>query len=188
MLFCFLGKGSRTWSEEVELGDGSLIVVLRDVKFTSSNSWAGDAYSATTIRSTLSFRDDLASLPIWNFPLEPLLLYRDEVAKEWVIVVTTNSCDTWADWGSPSSPYWEFRLRHGKWLRTELSRASIGRKTNLFFNYEPGVPAGNLTRELKAQSIRGIAFAKEYRSIDASMTSTARRRFYRHRAAWRQTA
>lgn len=42
----FLGE-RRSWTENVQLDDGSVITVKRYVRFEESNSWAGDAYSAT---------------------------------------------------------------------------------------------------------------------------------------------
>jgi hypothetical protein len=117
------------------------------------------------LKSTLSFREDLAALPAWDFPLEPLLLYRDEIANEWAVVATTNSCDVWADWGSPSPAYWEFRLKANKWVKTNLAQSSEGRKSNLFFDYEPSLPARHLSIAAKDQAIKGLPIGKEYRSI-----------------------
>ncbi len=159
------GEVERRWSEEVGLDDGSVIVVDRYAKFRESNSLAGDAYSSTELKSKLSFRGDLASLPPWEFPLVPLVLYRDTAAREWVVVATTHSCDVWAERGQPVPPYWEFRLKVREWIQTELAQVSIGRKTNLFFDYEPKLPASMLSRELKETITKNNDFAKDYLNI-----------------------
>jgi hypothetical protein len=165
----------RRWSEEVGLDDGSVIVVDRYAKFRESNSLAGDAYSSTGLNSRLSFREDLSSLTPWEFPLVPLLLYRDAAANEWVVVATTYSCDVWAERGQPVPPYWEFRLKGREWIQTELSQVSIGRRTNLFFDYEPSLPASKLSRELKETIIKKSDFAKDYlNTVTDAKTCTPR--------------
>lgn len=165
------GDVTRKWSEDVQLDNATVIVVDRYVKFSESNSLSGDAYSTMVLKSALSFRNDLAEMPAWSFPLVPLLLYRDEAAKELAIVATSNSCDVWAEWGSPSPPYWEFRLQAGKWVKTGLSTTSEGRKSNLFFEYEPSLPARRLSIAAKEQAIKGLSLGKKYRSIRVDIKS-----------------
>lgn len=169
------GVVERHWVEEVALDDGSLVVVERHVKFKESNSLAGDAYSAAELESTLSFSGDLAIRPIWSAPFQPLLLYLDASSHEWVIVATPGSCDVWAGHGSPAPPYWEFRLRGDKWVQSGLSAASIGRRTNLFFNYDPPMPSQKLTREMKEHVIATNDFSKRYLTIaDMKINCTPR--------------
>jgi len=165
------GYVERKWSEEVVLDDGSIIVVDRYVKFQESNSPAGDAYNSTNIKGTLAFTGKQAELPKWDVPLTPIVLYRDVQPEEWVIVATTSNCDTWYERGRPEPPYWEFRLRNGKWTTSQLSDTSIGRKTNLFFGYEPNLPAKRIGVELKTQILANNDFAAKYRSVVADLKS-----------------
>jgi hypothetical protein len=164
------GIADRGWSEEVDLDDGQLLVIDRYVKFQSSHSIAGDAHSSTDLESTLAFPKSLG-LATWSAPLVPILLYRDPAANEWVIVATTSNCDTWYLEGKPEPPYWEFRHQSGKWLRSRVSGASIGRKTNLFFDFRPSLPARKISRELKAYVLGSKDYAKKYLSVDATVTT-----------------
>lgn len=125
----------RSWTEDVQLDDGSVIVIKRYVKFETSNSWAGDAFSAKERRATLRFTEALSDLPTWDVPLMPMVLYRDASTKEWVIVATTDNCDVYFARGKPFPPYWEYRLDAGQWRRQLLSDASKGRSANLFIDY-----------------------------------------------------
>lgn len=159
------GVIERRWSEEVELDDGKVIIIDRYVKFQESNSLSGDAYNATDLEVTLAFQGEHSSLASWKVPLVPVLLYRDNTQHEWVIVATTSNCDTWYEHGGPEPPYWEFRLQGENWVKSKLSEASIGRKTNLFFNYEPSLPARRITREIKTRILATKDFAKDYLSI-----------------------
>lgn len=163
------GKVSRKWSEEVALDDGAVITIDRYVKFEESNSLAGDAYSAREIKSTLAFQQGHKETAIWDAPLVPILLYFEVGAKEWVVVATTSDCDAWVELGQPIPPYWEYRLTGGKWVQAKLSPESLGRKTNLFFNYDPSLPARHLSREIKDQVLRRHDFAEEYLHVSAEL-------------------
>jgi hypothetical protein len=157
------------WSEEVQLDDGSRIVIERDVKFATSNSMSGDAFSSTDLGSKLIFPKDLGAIPAWEGVLVPIVLYHDENSKEWVIVATTSNCSTWYEQGKPKPPYWEFRLKQNSWESVQLSKVSLDRKTNLFFNYEAGLPARKLTSETKDQILASKAFSDRWRSVSASV-------------------
>jgi hypothetical protein len=173
---CSTGAEERRWTEEVAIEPGKSITIERSVRFKETNSWAGDAYNAILSKSVLSFRGDLAPLPSWDVPLVPLLLYRDTASGEWTIVATTSSCDVWADRGSPSHMYWEFRLRDGRWIEADLSPASIGRPTNLFFNYEPGIPDSHISVARKEGILSENNFGKNYRRVLGDYKSNCTRR------------
>lgn len=159
------GPIERKWSEEVALDDGSVIVVDRRVESLESNSLAGDAFSSTITKSTLEFRDALSSLPTWDFPLRPLVLYRDENVNEWVIVGTNYTCEFWYAHGMPKPPYWEFRLRNGSWEKVPLSALSLQRRTNLFILYERGIPSKMIKHSTKDELMRNELVGAGSRSI-----------------------
>jgi hypothetical protein len=163
------GAVERSWSEDVALDDGRVIVIDRYVKFTQSNAFGGGAYSSTDLESSLSFRDELSSLPAWSVPLVPTVLYQDSSSGEWVIVATTGNCDTWFEGGSPVPPYWEYRLKNGKWSQSRLSTSSIGRSTNLFFDYEPSSPARRISVDIKSHWLSTHDFAKDYLKVGADI-------------------
>jgi hypothetical protein len=107
----------RKWTEDVQLDDGSTVELQRTVKLRVSNSLSGDAYNAEELDATLSFLGALQGLPTWSAPRMPLVLYRDESTKEWVIVATTTSCEVWRQAGKPKPDYWEYRLMGREWKR-----------------------------------------------------------------------
>jgi hypothetical protein len=160
------GMGRRSWSEEVRLDDGRTLEIDRYVKFDSSNSLAGDSFSSKDLKSTLVFKGNNAISPEWDIPLVPIVLYADVTASEWVIVATTSNCDTWAERGSPRPPYWEYRLKGERWTQVPVSKTSYGRKTNLFFDYEGGVPRQQLTAAFKDYILSNRNFGKKWRSVD----------------------
>jgi hypothetical protein len=165
------GVVERDWSEEVALDDGRIVAIDRYVKFSTSNSLAGDAFSSKDLESELSFRGQLSSLTSWNFSFVPLVLYQDRPSGEWVIVASTSNCDTLRENGNPQLPYWEFRLKGNKWSRAELSPTSMGRKTNLFFDYEPSLPVRKITPVIKEYQISIHHYGTDYLSIDPKADS-----------------
>jgi hypothetical protein len=99
---------------------------------------------------------------------------RDLALNEWVIVATTSNCEVWEERGQPEPPYWEYRLRAGKWVQVELSELSKGQETNLFFAYEPALPSKKLTLEAKKQVLLTHDFVKKYLSIVPDLKTRCR--------------
>ena len=161
------GRATRDWSESVPLSDGRTITIDRHVEFESSNSLAGDAYSVKEKTSTIAFRDDLVLLSPWTFPLRPLVLYEDHDSSEWVVVATTTNCEVWDVRGRPQPPYWEFRLKGSRWIEVMVSETSLGRRTNLFIGYDPGLPAKHITIALTEADMAHKLVDEIYRSIKA---------------------
>ena len=122
------------------------------------------------------FQGELKALPTWSAVLVPILLYHDAGAQQWVIVATTSNCETWRRNGSPFPLYWEFQISNGRWVQTKLSEASIGRKTNLFFSYEPKLPARQISLQLKEQELKDNNFAREYLTIVGTRNAICGRR------------
>lgn len=129
------GYQERSWSEDVKLDDGSVVTIERYVKFEESNSWSKDAYSAKDVKATLAFAGKLADLPVWDFALTPIVLYRDGISGDWVIVAESTACEVWVARGKPNPPYWEFRLGNVGWREQSVSPVSINRSSNLFTRY-----------------------------------------------------
>jgi hypothetical protein len=161
----FYGSQERAWTEDVTLKDGTQLVIKRRVEFSDSNSLSQDAYSATETKSTIEFTGEQASLPVWSAPLIPLVLYRDPKTQEWVVVAKTSSCRVWDARGRPKPPYWEYRIVGGKWQEIPLSTESIGRSSNLFYNYHAGLPAKHMTMELKGKDWSDPQIAPIYRKV-----------------------
>jgi hypothetical protein len=165
------GEVERRWSEDVALDDGKVIVVDRHVRFRESNSLAGDAYSSALLAATLSVPGTKPELPAWKDSLVPIVLYRDSSSGEWVAVATTSNCETWNERGRPAPPYWEYRFRNNQWISSTLSEASLGRKSNLFFDFEPGLPNRKISLEVKEQTLARHNFGKKYLRVDPEIRS-----------------
>ncbi len=139
------GPTQREWTEDVLLKGGTTVQVHRTVKLNVSNSVSGDAYNAVELAATLSFLGPLKNLPSWSAPRMALVLYRDPSTMEWVIVSTSTSCEIWERSGKPKPNYWEYRLTSEGWKEVSLSRASIGRKANLFRSYDHKMKSDHIT-------------------------------------------
>lgn len=160
----FLGE-RRSWTEDVQLDDGSVIMIKRHVKFRTSNSWAGDVPRAEDRRVTLRFTGALSDFPAWDMPLMPMVLYQDASTKEWVIVARTNRCERWLAWGKPFPPYWEYHLAAGQWRQRPLSAASKGRSTNLLIDYRREDLPRHISVEYKKASFVDSNFTEAYRRV-----------------------
>jgi hypothetical protein len=161
------GHAVRDWSEDVALDDGRTVLIERHVEFDSSNSLAGDAYSSRETKSRITFQGELASLPPWDVPLIPQVLYQDAATSEWVVVATTTNCDTWRARHEPQPMYWEFRLRGSAWVESPVSESSFGRSTNLFTGYEPRLSTSHVTIATTKRYIAHPALYQSLKSIRA---------------------
>jgi hypothetical protein len=169
------GHAVRDWSEDVLLDDGRTVTIDRHVEFDSSNSMAGDAYSSRESKSTMTFHDDLATLPPWNFPLVAMVLYQDPATSQWVVVATTSNCDTWSDWHEPQPMYWEFRSQGAGWNEAPISERSFGRKTNLFIGYEARLSTNHITVAMTAQYMAHTPVVERYRLVRSDALSNCPR-------------
>jgi hypothetical protein len=159
------GHLEHTWTEDVQLDDGRITVIERHVELETTSALGGGAGNAVETRAVLSLRDE-RSIPDWEYPLRPLVLYRDAATKEWIIVASTSSCDLWRRRGSPPGAYFEFRSAGGWWKPVDLSPASIGRQANLLFEVAEEKLPEHITVAEKHARQSAPDEAKSYRSID----------------------
>jgi hypothetical protein len=174
------GSHQRSWSEDVQLDDGSVITIDRFVSFDSSDALGGGAYSATETKATLAFKGNLANLPTWDVPLMPLVLYRDSATNEWVIVANSTRCEVWDARGQPNPPYWEYRLNPAGWREHSLSASSLNRNSNLFIRYSKKVERKHLTVEDKRKADADLTVDDKYRRVVPWEESYCGRHFRRH--------
>jgi hypothetical protein len=160
----FIGE-TRSWTEDVQLDDGSVIKIERYVRFATSNSWAGDVPRAEERRATLRFTGALSDLPEWDVPLTPMVLYQDASTKEWVIVARTNRCERWIAWGKPFPPYWEYHLAGKQWRQRPLSDASKGRLANLLIQYRREDLPRHISVAYKQPELTNRALVEDYRRV-----------------------
>ena len=173
LIFAAMGAGcgsaghmEQTWTEDVQLEGGSKMIVLeRHVDLELTSAWGGGAGNAVETRSVLRIQGE-RMMPDWDYPLKPLVLYRDAATKEWVIVASTNSCELWHERGSPPGRYFEFRSGGGWWKPVDLASASIGRKANLLYGLADGKLPKHITLEEKRARQSAPDEPKSYQSID----------------------
>lgn len=161
-------REERSWTEEVQLEDGSTVGIERHVVFDATNAMGGGAYNAVEVESTLRFRGELVALPEWNVPLIPLLLYKSVSGDKWTIVAKSSSCEVWASRGKPIPPYWQFELDESGWREVPLTCDSVGRSTNLHHAYHAadGLPHVSLAR--KARITGDPLIAQSYKIVLSS--------------------
>lgn len=162
---CGFFAKTRSWTEDVQLDDGSVIVIERYVKFETSNSWAGDAPGALDRRATLRFTEALSDLPTWDVALTPMVLYRAASTGEWVIVATTDNCDVWFARGKPFPPYWEYHVDARQWRQRPLSAASEDRPANLFIDYRLENLPRHVSVAYKQPSLTDRNVMEQYRRV-----------------------
>lgn len=124
-----------TWSEEVRLPTGSLILVER----TASGEARGEIGTPTSwkpLEMTLYIPPDTPQgtkgPPLWRSEFIPILLDYEKTTETWSVVATFAYCDTWDSMGRPDSPYIEFQSRAGgSWKKVALEERHIEQPTNL---------------------------------------------------------
>lgn len=156
-------REERRWTEDVLLDDGSTVQIERYVAFDATNAMGGGAYNAVEAKATLRFTGELTSLPEWDEPLIPLLVYRDN--DDWVVVARSSSCEVWSRREKPMPPYWEFRVNGDRWDEVPLSCDSIGRATNLYYEYHSENQPQHVSLSLKQKIDSNPGTVDSYRRI-----------------------
>jgi len=124
------------WTEEVEVVGGELIHVKGKQSFRTFGEIAGPS-SMFIKDARLTIVDRNGRQPMWHQQLNPLLLLRDPVTREYILVATTDSSEIWIKkMGSVTDvpPYFQFRLGADGWREEPLSDFIFGKRTNLLLN------------------------------------------------------
>jgi len=162
---CSISGSDRRWTEDVQLDDGRMIQVKREVAFVESNAIGGGAYNAVETSSSIEFTGDLSTVRTWRESLMALVLYFDKSTQEWVVVATTTSCEVWSKRNKPRPMYWEFRLRQGGWQETPLSPKSIGLEANLLHRYLSALKVKHISVEERKRLETDALMGSEFRKI-----------------------
>jgi hypothetical protein len=163
---CANSTTQKKWTEDVLLEDSTVATVERRVVYGRHSSWSGDISGTDEIASSIRFTENLDDLPAWSEPLIPILFYRDQDAKQWVIVALSNSAQKVAVHGTPPSIYWEFRSDGSGWKEVPLSPKSIGRSANLYFAYEMKDMPRNVSVDLTKELLGRKEFSKRFLKVD----------------------
>ena len=125
-------EGQMTWSEQVRLRTGEVIVVARTATF--SENWVAGAGGGSfnkgmSLRIVGPANDDNPGL--WEAKFVPIVFDRDPDSGEWFVIATFFHCDSWYELGRPKLPYTEYRFRGGRWIQQSLAQKWIGRHANV---------------------------------------------------------
>lgn len=163
------------WSEPVQLASGETVQIKRKVEMWHETAFGG-GFSSAPVFKTNSIELDSATpeFPKWDSPLVPIVMDKDSLSGEWIVIASVNECGMWARNGSPLPPYWTFRLRNRVWYRDVLPEAFLGRAANLFVEYDTVDTSRNLREQVaerKLQQTQAPKHAQQYRKVDPNFTN-----------------
>jgi hypothetical protein len=123
-----------SWQEDVQLSDGRTIRVAREVVWRTTHPM-GESKIYMTAATTMRPSADrpVTALPEWKGNGEMLLLLDvDEQTKSFLLVTYPATCPRFNAGGRPDPPYFEYRVRAGKWEPVPFSPALAGRSSNMY--------------------------------------------------------
>ena len=171
LLFFYLNRPIE-WKEEVQLQSGEVILVKRTAKTKSfgeiggSGGWENKGMTVEVVRPLSS-----ENPPKWEFPFVPLIFDRDAKTKQWFMVATFYSCQSWVALGKPALPYTEYRVVNGRWVQQQLSKELIGHPANMLTSIRSGGEPDH-TLGSKAYVARDVRIAPKFlRVVDKYSSS-----------------
>lgn len=160
------GKTNLSWKEEVKLSSGEIITVARTAKtkafgeIAGPGGWENEGMSVKVILPEKSPENP----PEWNFPFVPLVFDRDAQTKQWFMVATFYSCESWYALGKPKLPYTEYRVVNGQWVQQALTSSLIGRQANMLTSIRSsGEPDHTIASKTASDS--DLTIDKSFKSI-----------------------
>jgi hypothetical protein len=140
------------WREEVVLKDGRVITVSRQVTWEEIQPW-GQAKSYAIKKASLSL--PVPRAPEWRSSRENVVLVDfDEPRREYVVITTPATCGSYAAAGRPEPPYFEYRLREGRWQRVTFSRELASSYPNVLVYPNEGAEPPLVTAAEKLERIK----------------------------------
>lgn len=161
---CSRGKGG--WTEQVLLDGGEIVIVQKTEEYEKRMP-IGDAGQSFTLRGELKILGQTPDAPPWIDARNPILLLRDPITKEFVLVASTVDSRVWDRHGRPLNPYWMFRLRDSEWKEEPMAEFVYGRATNLVVTYGRAEQKGSLvTLEDKRQWSEKANTIRSYEQVE----------------------
>ena len=163
---CDSGPKQLVWQEEVQLKSGEIIKVNRTAKSKSFGEWGGPGgWENEGMTLQIATPNKADNPPIWDAKFVPVVFDRDEKTKEWFIVATFYSCESWYALGRPKLPYTEYRLKNGAWQQVALSPSVIGLISNMVTDISSGGEPPLIQIAAKRERMATAGSAKEYTKI-----------------------
>ena len=158
------GKVDTSWTEDVALQDGTLLVLKRGAQGKKLGEIGGSGgWENTQMTLEIESPKVATNPPIWSERWVPMLLDYDAQAKEWFVVATFYTCTDWYDLGRPKLPYIAYNTNGGRWEQVPLSPDLFGRKANLLTGPRSGGEPKHVTIEEKIQ--RESDASKRFKNI-----------------------
>jgi hypothetical protein len=124
------------WDEEVQLSDGRVIRIEREVQWEKTSPLGGQT-SYLVEDTTLTFAPEGRSTR-WRGSSEFLLLLDFDTGRnEYVLVTRPSNCRRYRTAGKPRPPYLVYRMRGGKWEVVDFAADLVGKRTNLLVHPQP---------------------------------------------------
>ena len=163
-------KADLSWVEPVKLASGAEISIRRHVVMRHTRALGGGFSSAPVYQtSSVELLSDNEAFAKWDATFVPLLLDKDPLTNEWVLVAGADECSPWLRNGRPRPPYWAFRFRGGAWLRDAIPASFLSRPSNLFVEMDVDDDSEALAKEIrvrKATQASQPKHAPQYSRID----------------------
>lgn len=164
-------NSSTRWKEEVKLSDGRVILIERTAtgkrlgEIGGPGGWKEERMTLEIVSSNVQ-----PKIPKLDSPYVPLIIDQDAGTRQWFVIASFYSCQSWYDLGRPKLPYTEFRLVEGSWVQVPLAKTRIRLPTNLLLSVRlDNVPDQTLASKELADERPTIA--RQYRTVVDSWTT-----------------
>ncbi|QMT39527.1 hypothetical protein [Neisseria shayeganii] len=156
----------QSWKEEVELSDGTVILVERRLVVQEGGLLPESIDKILKNEVEVLDAKGLPPPPVWSDKWKPMVLDRDEHGV-WFMVVIPRHC---FDWNS-SFAYRQYKAYNGGWQQVEFDMGLNLRRPNIEWYIKKEMPEILRLRDKPEWEKGGGGTAPEYRIIDTSYRS-----------------
>lgn len=139
MTALLIGCGSAedySWTEDVQVADGAVVQVRREVHYSSVSREMGGPGGEVLATSVLQILPE-ESAPLWKMSLKAIHLDRNPSTGRWIVIATflgigtSDLCGAWLQYGFPPTAEVALSPSGGEWMQVEMPEEFFGRRTNL---------------------------------------------------------
>lgn len=165
------------WEEEVQLMDGTRIIVEREHETEVMGGGEPFKDSRGIKMRHISFTDGNVEVS-WQSPLAPMILARGLAPGQWIVIASPIFCKDHYKYGSPKPPYVQFEYANGHWTHRPVDPVWYGKPSNLlmaydkFKEYDGGFVKAEMTQKFN-DPVNMIG--KDYLSVDKNYISNCYR-------------
>jgi hypothetical protein len=121
-----------SWTEEVRLTSGEIILVDRRERYHTTSELAG--YGELRVDSSdivIRPAGNNAPLPTVTVGEFPIVADYDPLLAQWYVITLVDICEDAKALNLGTRPYLEYRLRDGAWSRAQIEAGRVGHPSNL---------------------------------------------------------